>query len=308
MPAPVDPLACAAALPGNPVSPPVASPPAPGDSAWRERLAHLRLLATERSCRQTGRSAGARAGELPGRELAPGLRLHEVRVGESRARLAGLELAQGLRAPWSAEVVDREQLCLFDTETSGLAGGVGLKVFLLGVLRRDGDGWLLRQYLLTRLAGEAALVDAWAEECRGVPWLVSYNGKRFDLPALRTLETLHRRGAVAAGLGHWDLLYPVRRAFRGRWPDCRLTTAERMLAGRERAHDLPGGEAPRAWRTFLAHGDTGDLLRVMQHNRFDLEALLRVLRALLAMPETRFETGCGPRRDAEPGHRRWSPG
>lgn len=261
------------------------------DPAWAERLARLRQLAADRPgpALAHGRTHAGTESGLPGREIAPGLHLHEVRVGELRVRLAGLELPERLCAPWApGETPVRADLCLFDTETSGLVGGAGLKVFLLGTLRWDGEGWLLRQYLLTRMRGEAALVEAWVAECRSASRLVSYNGKRFDVPAMRTLETLHGRDAGASERGHWDLLYPVRRAFRGHWPDCRLTTAERMLAGRERAHDLPGSEAPRVWREYLVRGETRDLVRVMQHNRMDLEALLRVLRALLAMPCERF--------------------
>lgn len=253
------------------------------DANFAERLQRLRLLAAER------RGEGGRTAceALPGLEIAPGLRVHEVRVSALRARLAGLELPAVLTPPWDPEVaVDRTRLRLFDTETSGLSGGAGLKVFLLGVLRWQDDGWLLRQYLLTRPCGELALVDAWVGECHGAPWLVSYNGKRFDVPALRTLETLHQRDAGAASAAHWDLLYPVRRAFRGTWPDCRLTTAERMLTDKARGDDLPGSEAPRAWREFLHTGATRDLLRVMQHNRYDLEALLRVMKALLAHSAT----------------------
>lgn len=248
-----------------------------------ERLQRLRLLAGERRGEGGLRNPEA----LPGIEVAPGLRVHEVRVSALRARLAGLEIPALLAPPWDPEVsVERSRLRLFDTETSGLSGGAGLKVFLLGVLRWQDDGWLLRQYLLTRPCGEPALVDAWVQECWGSPWLVSYNGKRFDVPALRTLETLHQRDAGAASAAHWDLLYPVRRAFRGVWPDCRLTTAERMLTGKARGDDLPGSEAPRAWREFLHSGATRDLLRVMQHNRYDLEALLRVMKALLAHSAT----------------------
>lgn len=254
----------------------VAVPPL--DPTWSDRLARLRLLARERQ----GCGGSSAATELPGVELAPGLRLHEVRVSALKLKLAGLELPGVLTPPWDAAAdVDIARLRLFDTETSGLCGGAGLKVFLLGVLRWHDDSWLLRQYLLASPGGEAALVDAWVSECAGDAHLVSYNGKRFDIPAMRTLETLHGRQSKASTLAHWDLLYPVRRAFRGHWPDCRLTTAERMLVGRERANDLPGSEAPRAWREFLATGATGDLLRVMQHNRADLEALLRVLKAML---------------------------
>ncbi len=248
------------------------------DPEWSERLARLRLLARERH----GQTRCSLQPDLPGRELANGLRLHEVRVSALRLKLAGLDLPLTLSPPWDPdEAIPIERLRLFDTETSGLCGGTGLKVFLLGVLRWDGDSWLLRQYLLSSMAGEAALVDAWVAECADAAHLVSYNGKRFDVPAMRTLETLHRRESKVLSAGHWDLLYPVRRAFRGVWPNCRLVTAERMLAGRERVDDLPGSEAPRAWREYLACGQTSDLLRVMQHNRYDLEALLRVFRALL---------------------------
>lgn len=264
--------------------------PATSEPAWMQRLARLREVAEER--RRCGRSTSSHGimAELPGRELAPGLRLHEVRVGEQRARLAGLVLPEELSPPWDPGArAERARLRLFDTETSGLSGGAGLKVFLIGVLRWEQDGCLLRQYLLTRPSAQAALVEAWVEECRGDPLLVSYNGKRFDVPALRALEILEGRDAGAARAPHWDLLYPVRRAFRTRWPDCRLVTAERMLVGRERHDDLPGSEAPRAWREYLEHGDCQDLVRVMQHNRADLEALLRVLRALLGCPRECFE-------------------
>ncbi|MGE4072073.1 MAG: ribonuclease H-like domain-containing protein [Lysobacterales bacterium] len=265
-------------LSGRSTAPATLPPP---DPEWAERLGRLRLLARERS----GQVTDSRPAELPGHELAPGLRLHEVRVSALRLKLAGLDVPDVLRAPWDPDLaVPLENLRLFDTETSGLCGGVGLKVFLLGVLRWDSEGWVMRQYLMTRPCGEAALVDAWVGECAGAAHLVSYNGKSFDVPAMRTLETLHGRDSGSAAIGHWDLLHPVRRAFRSAWPNCKLTTAERMLLGKERGLDLPGSEAPRAWRVYLATGQTRDLLRVMQHNRYDLEALLRVMRALLNVP------------------------
>lgn len=254
------------------------------DAEWSERLARLRLLARERAG-QGVRAPGA-SPPLPGVEHTPALRTLEVRVSALRTRLSGLDLPSTLAPPWDPDrQVALERLRFFDTETTGLCGGCGLKVYLLGVLRWQDDTWVLRQYLMTRPIGEAALVAAWQAECSPDAVLVSYNGKRFDVPALRTLEILHGRPATSPA-AHWDLLYPVRRAFKGHWPDCRLTTAERMLAGIERHHDLPGSEAPKAWRQFLACGDTTQLIRVMQHNRSDLEALLRILRALLADART----------------------
>lgn len=266
-----------------------APPPAPAlDPEWAERLARLQLLARERAgqCKRETSPPGA----LPGTATAPGLQTLEVRVSPLRVRLTGLELPASFSVPWDLDrTVQLEQLRFFDTETSGLCGGCGLKVYLLGVLRWQDDCWVLRQYLMTRPQGESALVDAWRAEQSSDAVLVSYNGKRFDVPALRTLEILHGQTAIEPA-AHWDLLYPVRRAFRTQWPDCRLTTAERKLAGTERHNDLPGSEAPKAWRDYLNSGATGNLIRVMQHNRSDLEALLRILKALIGDQRTRPAT------------------
>lgn len=253
---------------------PVAAPPDEGlDAEWRERLARLRQLARERA----GQGAQRPVAALPGREVAPGLLLDERRLGSLHARLAGIELPAEIAVPWLDErKVPRERLLFFDTETSGLCGGAGLKVFLLGVLRYEDEAYVLRQYLMRAPGGEGALLRAWQRELADDPVLVSYNGKRFDWPALATLATLHGIVLPAAG-EHWDLLYPVRRAYRKAWPNCRLVTAEERLTGRARKADLPGSEAPRAWREYLAHGHTGLLSEVMRHNRYDLEAVLRIL-------------------------------
>jgi len=249
---------------------------------WLQRLERLRLLTRER----LGRGART-AAPLPGIEIAPGLQRVQARVSGIKLRLAGLDLPARLCPPWHlGPPVERSDLLLFDTETSGLCGGTGLKVFMLGLLRWDTDAWELTQYLLTRPEGEGALVRAWMGACAERRCLVSYNGRRFDVPAMRTLQILHTAGELDAGIDHWDLLYPVRRAFKSSWSDCRLATAEQHLLKRVRQHDLPGSEAPRAWRDFLARGETHDLLRVLAHNRTDLESLLGILRALQNDPRT----------------------
>lgn len=247
---------------------------------WLARLERLRLLARERMG-----SSQRQVEPLPGIEIAPGLQRTQARVSGIKMRVAGLDLPEMLSPPWhEGEPVGRARLLLFDTETSGLCGGAGLKVFMLGLLHWEDNAWVLTQYLMTRPEGEGALIAAWMEACDQRTCLVSYNGKRFDIPALRTLQTLHAAGELMPGIEHWDLLYPVRRAFRSAWPDCRLATAEQHLLKRVRKHDLPGSEAPRAWREYLAHGATENLLRVLSHNRTDLESLLGILRVLLSEP------------------------
>ena len=116
--------------------------------------------------------------------------------------------------------------------------------------------------------------------------IVSFNGKSFDMPLLKTRGRLVERELSAEGLVHVDLLHVTRRLLRAGWPDCRLRTAEARALRLERADDLPGAEAPGAWRRWLAHGDASLLARVLDHNRADVLSLVALL-ALLERPTER---------------------
>lgn len=173
-------------------------------------------------------------------------------------------------------------LCL-DTETSGLSGGTGTWVFLTGLLRAEGAGWRLRQYLLTRLDAESAYLEWVAADLAPPERLLTYNGRTFDAPLLATRFRLTGRPDPLVGLPHLDLLAPMRRAFAGRWPDCRLATAESRLLGVQRTDDLPGAEAPAAWLGWMRRGETGPLAAVLRHNRDDLLSLAGLLPVLDAV-------------------------
>ena len=173
-------------------------------------------------------------------------------------------------------------LCL-DTETSGLAGGTGTWAFLTGLLRPDGPGWCLRQYLLTRLDAESAYLERIAAELVVPVRLLTYNGRTFDAPLLATRFRLAGRADPLVGLAHLDLLAPTRRAFARVWPDCRLATAESRLLGVQRDGDLPGSAAPAAWLGWLRRGETGPLAAVLRHNRADLLSLAGLLPVLEAV-------------------------
>ena len=47
-----------------------------------------------------------------------------------------------------------------------------------------------------------------------------------------------------------------------------------------REDDLPGSEAPRAWRDYLNGASAHDLRRVLAHNRQDVATLARLLEHL----------------------------
>jgi uncharacterized protein YprB with RNaseH-like and TPR domain len=168
-----------------------------------------------------------------------------------------------------------------DTETSGLAGGTGTWAFVVGVGQIQGGELRTRQYLLLDLGAEAALMERVQTELAAADPLISYNGKTFDLPLLETRLRLNGLPGCSDRLAHLDLLYLVRRAFAGRWPDCRLLSCEQRLLGFERDDDLPGAEAPAAWLDWLRDGDPARLGAVLRHNRLDLHSLAALLPALL---------------------------
>ncbi|MEZ5464107.1 MAG: ribonuclease H-like domain-containing protein [Lysobacteraceae bacterium] len=214
---------------------------------------------------------------LPGTEISPGLRLIEQHVpllpasNSLTVRSLWPLLSRGL--PHRVNVAE---LLFFDTETTGLNGGTGTRAFQIGAAHFDDDGLHVRQLLITRLDAEAAMLQTFADWMNGRT-LVSYNGRSYDAPLLRTRWQLHRQRDACNGLHHIDLVHPVRRLYRDVWPDCRMATVERELLGIARANDLPGSEAPQAFRRWLQCGDDGPLRGVLAHNAQDLVSLARLL-------------------------------
>ncbi len=175
-----------------------------------------------------------------------------------------------------------ERLVFMDTETSGLSGGSGTLVFLLGLGRVEAGEFILRQYLLTGYAGESTLYQhaaAWLDEDS---ILVSFNGKSFDLPLLETRQRLLRLVPTAIKT-HIDLLHHTRRAYALRWRDCSLKSTERKLLAFNRHDDLPSAEAPRVWQEFVRFGNSSRLSALLQHHYWDVLSLLALLVRLHAV-------------------------
>lgn len=250
-----------------------AAKPQSPDAGLQQRLQRMQV-----------RSAAPESKRCEGVELARRLggAYHDAGVVILEQRIPMPDVvADSVSAAWPlGESVTGRRLYFFDTETNGLAGGTGTIAFLLGGAWFETGELVVRQYLLTGYAGEPAMLERFATDLQGDRVLVTYNGKRFDNPLLGTRCRLHGRTDALAGRPHADLLYPVRRLFGSRWPDCRLVTAEQMLLGRNRDGDLPGSEAPMAWVAWLRRGDPGPIAGVVEHNRRDLVSLARLWLAL----------------------------
>ena len=231
---------------------------------------------------------------LEGERVAEGLVVIERRIPLShqhgKSALTPITTLHHPRPP-VGQALPAEQLVFLDTETTGLSGGTGTIAFLLGVGRIDGDELRLRQFFLTGFRGEAALLQEAAAWTAGRPYLVTFNGKSFDAPLLATRYRLARLPDPFAALHHVDLFHPTRRAYSRQWPDCRLQTAEKLLLGFQRVHDLPAHLVPETWFAFVRRGTTHRLPDLLAHNRWDLVSLVALLPALTEAYSTPAERG-----------------
>ena len=171
----------------------------------------------------------------------------------------------------------RDGLLFLDTETTGLAGGTGTVVFLLGLARIEGQVIRMRQYFLTAFKGEAAMLRDALDWMARASHLVTYNGKSFDVPLLSARYRLARAEHPLACMRHLDLLHATRTAFAKVWPDCRLQTAERNLFKLYRDDEVSGALIPEVWTSFMRAGDPSRLRAIAEHNQRDVLSLIALL-------------------------------
>ncbi len=221
--------------------------------------------------------------------MAPGLLLVERRypLWYRHGCVALRDCYRSLRAGPQLRLegdTDPMELVFLDTETSGLAGGTGTVAFLVGLGWLTAEGFLLRQYLMTRFCAEAPMLARLARDLAGRAGIVTYNGKSFDAPLIATRARLHGIESPINGACHIDLLHAARRRHGKLWPDCRLKTAEARALRFARRDDLPGEMAPLAWRQLVSGARSELLPGVLRHNRDDILSLAALLAALSDPP------------------------
>jgi uncharacterized protein YprB with RNaseH-like and TPR domain len=166
-----------------------------------------------------------------------------------------------------------EGAVFLDTETTGLSGGAGTYVFLVGAGWFEGEVFRLRQYYMRDHREERAMLAALNDDLARFDVLVTFHGKSFDAPRIRDrMRALHLEPRLP-GERHLDLCVVGRRLWRGKHADGRLQTLEAQECGFHRKHDLPGAECPEAWFAYL-RGDGRVMARVFEHNRDDILSLV----------------------------------
>jgi uncharacterized protein YprB with RNaseH-like and TPR domain len=214
------------------------------------------------ACREGGIPLASHHGNIPlaaARPLSPQL-----------VHLAGLPVAA-----WS----DHLRLILLDAETTGLAGGTGTYIFLmgLGILDPESPCLAMRQHFLNEPRLEMEFLARIRSELMAADMLVCFNGRSYDLPLLHTRFRLNGLDPLPADLPVLDLLVPARRFWRRRLGNCTLQNLEREAVGFHRLGDLPGALVPGMYFRFLRGAEPGSLEPVFEHNRLDLVGMAALL-------------------------------
>ncbi len=199
------------------------------------------------------------------------------------------------------------QVLYLDLETCGFAGSM---VFLIGLIHRQGDQFLLTQLMARDYAEEKSMLQALWTIAAQNKVLATFNGKSFDWPMVHDRSTIHHLGCALSAapapageratsaashpsvqqaesaelsahdprpeLIHCDLLHHARRRWKDQLPNCKLQTLERVVCQRHRHDDIPGREIPAAYHDFVRTGDAWLMRSVLHHNALDLITLLQL--------------------------------
>ncbi|PJB76918.1 MAG: hypothetical protein CO090_09780 [Acidobacteria bacterium CG_4_9_14_3_um_filter_49_7] len=169
-----------------------------------------------------------------------------------------------------------EQICFFDTETTGLSGGAGSMIFQAGIGYFEGDKLVVDQFFISSPMEEPRFLSALNEILSSHPTVVTYNGKSFDVPLLNTRLILNRMAEPE--LNAIDLLHASRSIWKHQLSSFRLTDVERGVLGIFRENDLPGSMVPGVYRDYILGRDRGAILEVLRHNHQDIVSLALLLK------------------------------
>lgn len=161
-----------------------------------------------------------------------------------------------------------------DTETTGLAGGTGTFAFMVGVGRFTETGFQTSQLFMRDPGDEKAMLAYLEKYIAGHALLVSFNGKSFDIPILKTRYELNLIPNPFTQFGHIDVLHLARKIWRMRLENRSLKDLENHILEFQRAEEeIPGWLVPQLYVDYLHSQDATPLKGVFYHNEMDVVSL-----------------------------------
>jgi len=167
-----------------------------------------------------------------------------------------------------------ESFAFIDTETTGLSGGTGTYAFLIGIGRFIKNKFQITQLLMQDPIEEPAQLAALEKILTSCKTIVTFNGKSFDIPLLKTRYKYNRWPHPFTDYPHIDLLHLSRKLWRDRIPSRTLINLELQILEIVRTEeDIPGWMIPHIYFDFITTGDATQLNRIIYHNKMDITSL-----------------------------------
>ncbi len=177
--------------------------------------------------------------------------------------------------PLSSKGIPLKKLIFFDTETTGLSAGAGTQMFLLGFACFEEEEVVVRQYFLPSPDSESALYHYFLHDVGKLDHLVSFNGKAFDWPRLKTRHAYLRDTVPKLPqFGHYDLLHAARRLWKHSLPSCRLGVLEEEILGIKRSEDTPSHLIPLLYFDFVREQKLEFISSIFEHHEKDVLSLI----------------------------------
>ncbi len=168
-----------------------------------------------------------------------------------------------------------------DIESTGLSHGAGTYAFLIGLAWFESDELVVQELFMEDPSDEAAMLARFAQLRASRPFLVSFNGRCYDVHVLQSRLVLNRVYDEAESelllTPHVDLLHLSRSMYRGVFENGRLQTLEKEVLAIARHGDVPGELIPSLYFAYLSNTNVGPLAPVFRHNAVDVLSMVSLL-------------------------------
>lgn len=173
----------------------------------------------------------------------------------------------------SDDVVYPDEVLFLDTETTGLNRSGATIAFLIGTAYFENSSLATELLFIQNPVGEGAALDYLMQIQKKFRYLVSYNGKSFDIPLIRNRMILNRKKGLRIAY-HFDLLHIFRRLFVkgtvGSWSQQEM---EKELLDFHRVGDLPGSAIPQMYFDYVKYKHDSGFSHIFKHNELDVLGL-----------------------------------
>jgi uncharacterized protein YprB with RNaseH-like and TPR domain len=166
---------------------------------------------------------------------------------------------------------------ILDIETLGLSS---VPIILIGLARINDNKVLIDQYLPRSTKEEPAILIACIDHLRESDTIITFNGRRFDIPFIEDRLSHHKIEENLYNKIHYDALPLSRSAWKAKLPNCKLGTLEKYILGIEREDDVPSRSVPDFYRTYIRYNNVGPLVPIIDHNKQDLITLAKIFSKL----------------------------